>query len=244
MNNMFKKQLLYLTIMCLIHCFFVSLSFAKEESSSNGGELNSTSYDFLSKQVQNFIALRTKYPQLYKTLEAQLPNNATLIEVFVPSFYKRHLKQEQFHDITHFIYLYTMPFFLSDDENTSKKQFDEILGNYEKMLEDFVLFGMENTNDDQVFKEKIKQHTSMGKSIYFQTQEEKNTQHYTMLHNVQANEEQAMQAFLSTHIFIQDSQIYFLTASIISNDEAYFKELSWVKNNLKSIKPNATKGAK
>lgn len=187
----------------------------------------------LPKQVSNFVTIKNKHDELYSSVQSQLPRNAYLLEIYVPQTYKQALDRGYYENVTRMVYLYTMPVLLQGRNNQKKLQLSFILQAIENVFTTYKPLPRPTLKTKLTWENKVYDLFKIGESIYFTYPKMKKGDHiYSALQTFPLTKNLYTGAFLSTHIFTRDSQIYFLSASTFLTENNYYEELMWTRDTL------------
>lgn len=197
----------------------------------------------------------------YQEVEKQLPANAYLLDVFIPSQYEQDLNRDFYGNITRMIYVYTMPYILHESPRIQKYQLGFIKKSLLSVLNFFEpLASLKSEVSDVKFtwETKVYERLMRGQSIHFRypTHTAKNgedeilsmLQTYPLdtVRNIGTKSSEAVDgtgyrytgAFMSTYIFERNRQAYFISASSFITDNNYYDELMWTRNTIEDFVRN------
>ncbi len=232
MSKIFK---LFFMLTCLssITCYS-HITYANEEEKSI--ELNLKTFNFFPSNIKNFQSVKNFYPTYFNLIKDQLPENANLLELYIPKSYSQNLEQGEYASINQMVYLYTMPFLLSDEKSTRAQQITRVIQSYKSAFKTFKKIKVD-TQTDLIWKQEVAKNYLDAKSIYFtypETEENKNI--FSMLQTFGSEQKNILGAFITTYIFDFDYQIYFLTSTSFVLDNNFEKEYDWTRNVVFELK--------
>lgn len=243
-KNMKKMPLLLLVFFLFTMLFSASPFYAfanKEKLSAEALEgknykerefLQFESHNVLPKQVRNFIAVKDDYDSFYYKVQNQLPVNAYLLDIFVPSAYKKRLDSEHYVDVTRMVSLYTMPLLLPKRDRLHVLQLSFVTQTMDSVFATYEPLAIPTPKKKLEWENNVFDLFKVGKSVYFKYPKKEDNYIYTTLQIFAMGEGYYTGAFLSTHVFIRDRQVYFLSASTFLTENNYYEELMWTRDTL------------
>lgn len=206
---------------------------AKEQEIDDGIRfLEFENHTLLPKGISGFVTVKDKDGELYYSVQSQMPGNAYLLDIYVPQAYKQTLDREYYEDITHMVYLYTMPLLLPDLKALQNSRLSVVSQSIESVLANYKVLARPTLETQVTWENNVYELFMAGESVYFRYPKGVKNYKYSMLQTFPLTENRYTGAFLSTHIFVRGNQIYFLSASTFLTGSNYYEELMWTRNTL------------
>lgn len=238
-----KKENIFLFAIIFFFVLFVSPSsyvYGNEENQKANEQkiddgirfLEFENHALLPKEVSGFVTIKEEDGKLYYNVQNQMPSAAYLLDIYVPQAYKQTLDREYYEDITHVVYLYTMPLLVSEWKTVRESQLSVVTQSIESVLANYKVLARPTLETRTTWENKVYELFMAGESISFRYPKGMKNYKYSMLQTFPLTEDRYTGAFLSTHIFIRGRQIYFLSASTFLTGNNYYEELMWTRNTL------------
>lgn len=180
--------------------------------------------------AREVVLVQPKHDVFLRLIEAQMPKNAELLDLYIPKTFKTTLERGHFDQITHLVYLYALPEKLHINAALRKQQFQHMKAALEYAYSAYVTMPPPNNPLQKTWKQRIYTHMGNKSSVYFLFSKKGMYPKYSVILNFSLGKKRVLPVALSTYVFMHDRKVYFLTATATMTTSNYQKEVEWTRD--------------
>ncbi len=185
-------------------------------------------------KVLDFFPVKDEYPAFFEEVKKQIPTNAELLEVYLPRIARQEIERNHYDNVLNIIYFYRMPQILHKRIPLQKLQLSFVCEGLEAVYESYPTVEPPAPKERKKWEEKMYEYFIKGKSVYINYKKNLGAldHKYSLMMNLHLSEGHNMAFFMSHYPFINNSQIYFLSSSVLLTDNSYYQTMKWTRNTL------------
>lgn len=185
-------------------------------------------------KVLDFFPVKENYPEFFQEVKKQIPPEAELLEVYLPSQSKQDLERDHFDNILNVVYFYRMPQILHKRIPLQKLQLSFVRESLEAVYESFAKVDPPTPADRKEWEEKMYGNFLAGKNVYVRYKRAIGAldHRYSLMLVLPLSDSHNLAMFMSHYLFISEGQIYFLSSSAYLLDNNYYKTMQWTRQVL------------
>ncbi|HBV41145.1 MAG TPA: hypothetical protein DEB43_00695 [Desulfovibrio sp.] len=185
-------------------------------------------------KVLDFFPVKEQFPDFFEEVKKQIPEQAELLEVYLPTMSKQDLERGHYDNILGMVYFYRMPQILHKRIPLQKLQLSFVKESLEAVYQSFARVDPPAPKERNAWEEKMYENLCAGKNVYIQYKRDKGAlDHiYSIMLTLALSGEHSVAAFLSHYLFLSEGQIYFLSSSSYLLDNNYYEVLQWTRSVL------------
>lgn len=234
----------YIVLFCvLINFLAISNCYAAEETvklnihevqRDIAGELTA----IYQTKVLDFFPVKERFPEFFAEVQKQIPQQAELLEVYLPNSSRQDLERGHYDSILSMVYFYRMPQIMHKNIPLQKLQLSFVRESLEAAYQSFEKISPPFLDEEkEAWENKMYEYLLAGKNVYIQYKKERGkTNHkYSIMLTLGLSDNHSVVSFLAHYPFLAEGQIYFLSSSLYLLDKNYYQTLEWTRTVLDSF---------
>lgn len=232
------KYIFFLAAGCLLFMEQVQAAWPQEPEKPNIHEIRRDIPKDLTaifrNKVLDFFPIRSEFPEFFAEVEKQVPEQAELLEVYLPVSSKQDLERGHYDNILNLVYFYRMPQIMHKRIPLQKLQLAFVKESLEAVYNTFEKVDAPTLSDRAQWEETMYQNLLAGKNVYIRYKKTQGTldYKYSLMLTLPLSDSHSIAAFMAHYPFLAEGQIYFLSSSSYLLDNNYYQVLRWTRGVL------------